>query len=568
MQLIKKYRAFLLLIIVLLSFSIRFLWLDQAPRGLLIDEAHFGYIAESLLKTGRDEHGQPWPLVFQGFGDQKLPAQAYLLIPFVKFLGLNALAVRLPSVLIGSLLPLAVYWLLKELRMESALALLGALIVALNPWTFMMSRFAYEANLGLLFFSLGLIGLVRLARNKKPTWSVLLTAFSFAATWYSYIAFRPVTLALSALYLTYLLLVKKVKFKFALLFFAVFTLLIAPLFHPQVATTGTARFEQIGIFSEEGLVLVINENRTFCTERLPKAICYAVWNKPTVFTKELLHRFVEVYSPQFLATTGHPGNRYQTLENYGQFYLALWPLLCLGLVAVLFETEQLQTNNEIRVLLLLGLLIAPWSAILVGDPQKIRLSPLLPFLIVSMILGLKLLWQFFPRRQWRQWLLAGLVSLMFVASGAYLIDFYTVHTHKFDLVYQSYLPDLFAQIESRKTAETRIYLKPFFSDPIMAYAYYQRVGPQHYQEQVILGEEEDSGFQHAVGLDNYLVTDDPMINVGCRAVEGNYPAFYVTNEWFREIPFVQRIASENGAVYYAYIYDAAAQARRHPELCL
>ena len=64
MSFFKRYSSFLLLVLVLFSFAIRFLWLDRSPRGLLIDEAHFGYISYSLLETGMDEHGISWPVIF------------------------------------------------------------------------------------------------------------------------------------------------------------------------------------------------------------------------------------------------------------------------------------------------------------------------------------------------------------------------------------------------------------------------------------------------------------------------------------------------------------------------
>lgn len=568
MSFFKRYSGFLLLILVLFSFVIRFLWLDKSPQGLLIDEAHFGYISYSLLETGKDEHGVPWPLVFKGFGDQKLPVQAYLLIPLVKLLGLNAVAVRLPAAIAGSLLVAAIYWLLREFKFKTQLALFGSLIVALSPWTFILSRFAYEANLGLLFFTLGLIFLVKITQEKGSLWAIC-GSFFLALTWYTYIAFRPVTLLFSLFYLLILLVVQQVKWQKVLLFFALFIILVAPLFQPHLLSTGAARFNQVGILADEGLVMAINQNRTFCDMKLSKTICYGLWNKPLYFGKELVRRFVSTYSPHFLFTDGNEQLKYQAVENFGQFYLILLPLLFLGIVGVLFKINEQDLDHGQRAFILLGLLIGPVASILAGQPQLVRLSPLLPFLILVIVLGLDVLNQFIIGIKWRKFTQQFLAVIFILSSIPFLVNFYTIHTVRFDEVYQSYLPELFEVLDAYPK-QVSIYIRPFFSDPIMAYAYYQQISPDHYQHQVNLAEEEGSGFQHAVGLDNFKVTEEPMVNLGCRAVSSHQEAYYVTNEEFKnpKIDYLHRIASENGAMYYAYIYDAAAYAIQHPELCL
>ena len=567
MSLIKRYSGFLLLVLVLFSFAIRFLWLDRSPRGLLIDEAHFGYISYSLVETGRDEHGISWPIIFKGFGDQKLPVQAYLLMPFIKLIGLNSVAVRLPSVIAGSLLVAAIYWLLREFEIKRELTLFGSLIVALSPWTFMMSRFAYEANIALLFFTLGLVFLYKITQQKGWWWAAA-SAVMMTLTWYTYIAFRPITLLFSIGFLIFLLATKQVDWKKTALFMGIFIALVAPLFSSKLVASGAARFNQIGILADKGLVMEINQNRTFCDDKLPKSICYVLWNKPLHFGKELLQRFAITYSPQFLFTAGDEQLRYQSVEDFGQFYLILLPLLFLGMVGTLFKVETQEKTTNPRVFVLLGLLIAPISAILAGQPQMVRLSPLVPFLILTMVLGLQVLWQFLPRVSWQKIIGGGLVVIFVASSLPFLINFYTIHTVKYDNTYQSYLPKLFEVLDSYPN-QVSIYVKPFFSDPMMAYAYYRQVEPDYYRRNVILGQKEDSGFQHAVGLNNYQVSDEPMVNIGCRAVKEKQEAYYVTNEEFKSppIPYLYRAASENGAMHYAYIYDAADYAAKHPEFC-
>ncbi|PIV02180.1 glycosyl transferase, partial [Candidatus Shapirobacteria bacterium CG03_land_8_20_14_0_80_40_19] len=61
-------RAFLILII-LLSLFLRIYCLQEVPPSLNWDEISHGYNAYSILKTGKDEWGKTFPLIFQAYGD-------------------------------------------------------------------------------------------------------------------------------------------------------------------------------------------------------------------------------------------------------------------------------------------------------------------------------------------------------------------------------------------------------------------------------------------------------------------------------------------------------------------
>src|SRR3989344_2718177 len=91
------------LVIFFIAVFLRLFNITNIPPGVNRDEASIGYTAYSLLNTGRDEYGRMFPLSFQSFGDWKLPLYIYTVVPFVSVFGLNELAVRLPSVIVGIL---------------------------------------------------------------------------------------------------------------------------------------------------------------------------------------------------------------------------------------------------------------------------------------------------------------------------------------------------------------------------------------------------------------------------------------------------------------------------------
>ena len=121
------------------------------PGGYLDwDETALGYNAWSLIRTGKDEYGQKWPLVFRSFDDYKPPLYFYLLIPIIKIFGLTDWAVRLPSALFGSLAVIAVYFLVKELfGKKSLLPLIATFLFAISPWHLYFCRIGFEAKVGL-----------------------------------------------------------------------------------------------------------------------------------------------------------------------------------------------------------------------------------------------------------------------------------------------------------------------------------------------------------------------------------------------------------------------------------
>ena len=102
-------QTLILIIILSLSFILRIYQINSNPPGLTWDEASLGYNAYSILKTGKDEYGSFLPITLKSFGDYKPAVYAYLSLPFIAVLGLNELAVRLPSVLSSASAPASTY---------------------------------------------------------------------------------------------------------------------------------------------------------------------------------------------------------------------------------------------------------------------------------------------------------------------------------------------------------------------------------------------------------------------------------------------------------------------------
>lgn len=175
----------LIWVILAVAFLFRFVALTNFPTGFNADEASFGYDAYSILSTGSDQWGNVLPIVLKSFGDYKSPAYSYLAVPGVAVFGLNVFATRLPGVLIGTLAVLVIYLLLKKLTKSEILATVAAAALAINPWSVMISRGAFEFNLITLLIPLGIL----LFLEEKYSLSALI----FGVNMFSYHSAKVIT---------------------------------------------------------------------------------------------------------------------------------------------------------------------------------------------------------------------------------------------------------------------------------------------------------------------------------------------------------------------------------------
>ncbi|HEX7017957.1 MAG TPA: phospholipid carrier-dependent glycosyltransferase [Patescibacteria group bacterium] len=164
----------------LAGFFLRTYRLDSLPSEMHRDEVSIGYNAYSILKTGKDEYGVPWPLVYESFGDYKLPGMLYSVVLSQKFLGLNTLAVRFPTALVASLLIPVSYFLAQELWADKRRSLLVSAMVTFAQWHTFLARTTYEPMMALTLFVTAVTLLLK--ARKSPLWfipSFFFFGFSF-----------------------------------------------------------------------------------------------------------------------------------------------------------------------------------------------------------------------------------------------------------------------------------------------------------------------------------------------------------------------------------------------------
>lgn len=220
-----KYSISAFVILVIITLIIRFYNLTVIPPALYQDETAIGYNAYLITEVGKDEYGNKFPLYFKSFRDYKLPAYIYTTALFIKLIGVNEYAVRLPSAIFGSIAVFIIFFIVRYLTKNSTLGFVAAFLLALNPWHIHFSRTGFEVNMALTFALLG-VSLFIWGINKRNLILLLFSVLFFGISLYSYNVarlFMPLIVIL-------LILLNKQKFlnlgKKTIIFISIFAFII------------------------------------------------------------------------------------------------------------------------------------------------------------------------------------------------------------------------------------------------------------------------------------------------------------------------------------------------------
>ncbi len=206
-QVFDRRRQILFFLLFVGILAVRFFRFPQVPGGLNQDGAMGAVDAKALGDYGTDRFGTFLPAHFKAWGyGQMSVLLSYLSVPFIRVLGLNKLAMRLPLLIVSLTGIWGVYRIVAAVHGRNA-AGIALFLTAMNPWHFMQSRWALDCNLFPHMFILGFCFLVNGLRKKK---SLYISMLFFALCMYSYgVSFYMVPFFLLAAALL-LLRVKKV----------------------------------------------------------------------------------------------------------------------------------------------------------------------------------------------------------------------------------------------------------------------------------------------------------------------------------------------------------------------
>lgn len=320
---LKSKTFFLLFLILFLSLFLRIYKLTEIPNSMSADEAAFGYNAYSILESGRDEFGYKYPLYFRSFDDYKNPVLGYVLVPFIKYLGLNDWVIRLPSVISGIGVVLFVFLVAKELTKKSKLALIASFFGSISPWLIQYSRVAIEMELA-LFFSLA--GVFFFLISKKNKFNYIIASFLFGLSFYTYHSSKVWVPIFGLIMLLTIKSFNKYILAGLILFLAIITPYALLLKTSKLATRPVA----ISVFSNKEEL--ISDARLQLTD-----IKENIWggnlihNRRLTAVNQAINGYLKILNPAILFAQG----RSNQIASTRLFYLWQIPLIIVGLISLL-----------------------------------------------------------------------------------------------------------------------------------------------------------------------------------------------------------------------------------------
>lgn len=463
-----KKQFIFLTTIFLISLLIRVLFLNKTP--LLWDEASLGYNAYSIIKTGKDEYGNILPLIFKSFGDYKPGFYVYLCIPFIYIFGLNELTVRIPSIILGSLLPIILFFLIKEINPKShKTAAISAIITVFNPFNIHFSRGAWETNI--LTFELVLASYlfykyIKSSKNKY----ILFSSIIFGLSLFTYQAGKMISLFL--IIILFLINIKLLNLKKIFLYFIIPLILFSfPIIYGLFFKNDSNRLQVVSLFSyprsEAETNMIISE-----TNILDYQIFH---NKLLYFLRNFLSHYFNHFSTKFLVFEGDWQNPRHSAPYIGVILYPSFIFLIIGL----FHSVSRIKIEKLNIYFLLWFLVSPIPAALTRDSiQPTRAMSLSVPLIYFISYGI-----FIISEKYKNVLLNIFIVISYFFSFILYFDLYLNHmVLKNPVEYLYGYKNAMNYLINNQSRFDNIYFTDYYGQPYIYYLFYSKYSPSKYQK--------------------------------------------------------------------------------------
>jgi len=472
----KKFFWIYFICIIVFAIALRFWQLGQIPAGFHSDEAAFGYNAYSLLKTGKDEYGKPFPLILKSFSDYKAAVYSYLTIPFIAVRGLNEWSVRAPSAVLGIIFVLLTYALVYQLSKDRMLAIVAMALAAISPLGIELSRVQSDPLVCITFFY-AVLYFWFLFEEKRQARYMFLSIFMLILSFYTNTVTRIFAVPFFFLigYWYWPRFDKQLRTIFAALCIGVL-ILVAVLYMSPAGE----RFTQVTVFSKMDVQLPLDEElREDGQGYLPLVVTRMVHNKVTAYGRFLIKNYTDYLGFPFLFLQALQPNREQ-IPNMGVLLIVELPFLLMGIYTAI------RRHLRYGLLSIVWFLLVPAVLCIASDETPnihrffLAMIPIHTLVALGIISGIRMV-----RSRYRR-IVTGIIVLIFLANVAYFLHQLMVHQPVHNPIYRNAvdkelaldLKNRYASYEvivSQKILEQILFFWPV--DPAM---YQKRGSPRDY----------------------------------------------------------------------------------------
>ncbi len=377
------------------------LWsFGNAPGGFFCDEAMVAIDAKAIADYGTDHYGMRFPVYFQAWknGQQSIML-GYLTAPFIKLFGMSKLTVRLPMLIVSTAAAVCLVLFVKDMFGKKAAAA-AAVLVAVNPWHFLESRWALDCYMFPHFFVISLYLLYKgLAGSDKKF--LYLSMVLFGLTMYCYgISIYTIPLFL-VMFAVYAVVKKHISIK-ELLISAIIYLAVA---WPYILCVMVNFFEWDTIETPLFTIPRFTE-----TQRQSDILFFVA--EPV---KQLKLNIKEFYNLLILqkpdkATPAH------VVAGFGTLYLCTLPLAALGMVRLFIRKNSLS-----RAIILIALVMGVFGS-MITQPYTWRIAIILYPIIILAALGIEFITE---KIRYSEWVVMASYLLIF---SMFITTYFTTYT--------------------------------------------------------------------------------------------------------------------------------------------
>lgn len=460
-------------VLLILGCLVRSLGIQAVPQGLNCDEASAGYEAFSLLNYGIDRNGNSFPVFLEAWGSGQNALYTYLMIPFVKALGLNLISTRLPMVLLSCVSLFVWYKMLLQIKGKK-FAAIGLAFLAICPWHIMKSRWGLESNVfpDLVLWSVYFVMQYLLTQKPSRLYIAMgilaLTAYAYGTAY----LFLPI---FCVILFVYLLVTKKIQFKQAFISFLIVAIIDLPILGYLIINTFDLEQVSLGVITIPKLPVNRYEEQTSLFEG------NVLWN--------IWQNFCHSVKLLVLQDDGLAWNQ---VSGYGMYYIVSVPFLIVGLVFC-FKKNQLKNEFDTVINLWFGTAFLLLFALKEANINRINvlIFPLIYYIVIGLhVVLLK-----------KNNILLGAICLIYVASFA---GFLVAYCHVDPENYWTFTDDVEDVIQYVDSLEKEIYFEYAFKEPYIYVLYYAQYDTKKFVDTVEYFDENHLGnFENVKAFGKY-----------------------------------------------------------------
>lgn len=462
----KRYEISIILLIIL-GITVRLIGIDVLPNSANVDEISSGYEAYSILNYGIDRNGNFLPIFLQAWGSGQNALLTYLIIPFIKILGLNILAVRLPMAIISSISVVLFYLILRKMT-NKKIARIGLAFFAICPWHIMKSRWGLESNLfpDLILFAIYFI-IKGLESNKKQYHYLgfVILGLSSYAYGTSYL-FLPIFVILL---LAFLYRKKQIKLAQGIFSLAIVAVISFPIMLYVI----------INIFDLPQI------NLPFMT--IPKLEVNRFQEITSIFLGKNISDAIEIFIKQY------DGLEWNAIEGYGIIYVFSTVFTIIGIIRSFKakEKEEIKYNSIFNIWLIAGLCILP-----VCEPNINRLNIIIIPIIYYTILGIDELSD-------KKYVIYAITGIYIISFALFMQTYIKQDSDKL-YTFEGGLEEPIKYIDTLK--DKQIYITNKIKEPYIYVLFYTEYNTKDFVDTVRYANT-NSEFRQVDGFNNYYFTE-------------------------------------------------------------